>query len=900
MLLSPGTRLGPYEILAPLGAGGMGEVYRARDTRLGRTVAVKVLAAHLAGHADLRQRLEREAKAISSLSHPNICVLHDIGHQEGVDFLVMEFLEGETLAKRLEKGPLPLAQVLTCGMQVADALDKAHRRGLVHRDLKPGNIMLTATGAKVLDFGLAKSHPRGAGVSALSVPPTQSSPLTAEGAIVGTFQYMSPEQLEGKDADGRSDIFSLGAVLYEMAAGKKAFPGKSQYSVASAILEKDPEPIRAAQPRTPPALERVVSRCLAKDPEDRWQTARDLAVELKWMAQSGAETGFAAGETAAAPVPRQRRERLWMTATAVLGLATLVLLAGFVFLQWGAPDIEPLRAYILPPEGAAIPASGISGGPAVISPDGKLLAFVAATPEGTRLLWVRPLGSLAAQSLAGTEGAMFPFWSPDSRSLGFFALGKLKRIDLAGGPPLPLCDVGGARGGAWNSGGMILFTPSSTSGLFLVSASGGKATPLTKLDLSGAGGSHRWPHFLPDGKHFLYLNRGAVPSSTVTGTEGVYVASLDGRLNKLLVRAVSNMAYSSGYLLFARESGLTAQAFDAKRLEITGDSIAVAGQVQFDVLFSLAAFSASKKGVLTYHSGGARQNSTRLVWFDATGKELGVLGDQEVYFGLRLSPDGKKAAVDLVDVATRNWDVWIYDLSRGARTRFTFDPAIDRYPVWSPDGNRIVFASGRKGPFSLYAKPSGGAGADEPLLVTAPNLYPADWSPDGRYILYSPDDPRTGRDLWVLPLFGDRKPLPFLQTQFNENQYARFSPDGRWVAYVSDESGADQVYVAPFPGPGGKWQISASGGNFPAWRGDGKEIVFLSTDDKLVATAVNARGADFQVGTSRTLFQARPARIGLPFDVSRDAQRFLMNTAPAERSGIPVTLVVNWTAGLKK
>ncbi len=544
MTLSAGAKLGPYEVLAAIGAGGMGEVYRARDTRLDRMVAIKVLPAHLAGNPDLRQRLEREARAISSLSHPHICVLHDIGHQDGTDFLVMEYLEGETLAKRLEKGPLPPAQLLTYGMQMADALDKAHRHGLIHRDFKPGNIMLTATGAKILDFGLAKARPSSAGVLSLSALPTQDSPLTAAGAVVGTYQYMSPEQLEGKEADGRSDIFALGAVLYEMATGKKAFPGKSQYSVASAILEKDPEPIRMVQPKIPAALERVVSRCLAKDPEDRWQTARDLAIELKWLAQSGLQGSPTAGDGAAAPVPRKVRQPIWMAATAALALATLGLLAVVVFLQRSTPDVQLLRAFILPPEGTSFSTSGITGGPAMLSPDGKQLAYVAIAAEGKRMLWVRPLGSLAKQALTGTEGALFPFWSADSRSLGFFAQGKLKRIDLAGGPPMTLCDAANSRGGAWSRDGVILFTPNTTSGLFRVPASGGSPVVLTKLDPSRGEGSHRWPQFLPDGKHFLYLNRRPAASSGVAETEGIYVSSLDGKENKLVVRAVSNMAYA--------------------------------------------------------------------------------------------------------------------------------------------------------------------------------------------------------------------------------------------------------------------------------------------------------------------------------------------------------------------
>jgi tRNA A-37 threonylcarbamoyl transferase component Bud32/WD40 repeat protein len=721
MALSAGTKLGPYEILAPIGAGGMGEVYKARDTRLDRTVAIKVLPAHLAANEQLRQRLEREARAVSSLSHPHICVLHDVGHQDGTDFLVMEYLEGETLAGRVARGPLPLEQIFTIATQIADALDKAHRQGVVHRDLKPGNVMLTKAGAKLMDFGLAKTT---ASATALlsSVAVTQSSPVTAAGTIVGTFQYMSPEQIEGREADARSDIFAFGLLLYEMATGRRAFEGKTQASVIGAILATEPPPISSLQPLTPPALERLVKTCMAKDANERRQTMHDILLDLKWITEGGSQAGVPAPVIAR----RKNRERIWMGAAVVLLVATLGLAAMVILYQRAASDVRPLRAFVLPPEGATFGVSGGSGGPVVISPDGKRLAFVATTSDGKRMLWTRSLESLTAQPLSGTEEAMFPFWSPDSRSLGFFAQNKLKKIDIAGGPPLALCDTSGnPRGGTWGREGVILFTPSTTSPLFRTSASGSPPTQVTKLEADIKVGTHRWPHFLPDGRHFLYVARATGPGGTQqSGAEGIYVGSIDGKESKLLVRAISSGAYASGNVLFVREGTLMAQAFDPKLLEVTGDAFPVAEQVQFDLAYSLAAFSASENGVLAYHAGGVLENNSKLLWIDRTGKEIGGLGDAAAYYDQRISADGQKVAVSLFDPSARTIDIWIYEVARGLRTRFTFDPSFERFPVWSPDGSRVVFGSTRKGQYDLFVKPASGAGTEELLLTTGLNLYP--------------------------------------------------------------------------------------------------------------------------------------------------------------------------------
>ncbi len=885
MSLQAGHKLGPYELGEAIGAGGMGEVYRARDTRLDRTVAIKVLPAHLADSPELRQRFEREARAISSLNHPHICSLYDVGYQDGVSFLVMEYLEGETLAQRLERGAMPLSDVLKYAVQIADALDKAHRQGVVHRDLKPGNIMLTPSGAKLMDFGLAKSSLALASVSSLTAPAHVTSPITTKGMIVGTFQYMSPEQVEGKEVDARSDLFAFGAVLYEMLTGRRAFQGKSQLSVASAILEKEPEPISALQPMTPPALDRTIRKCLAKDPEDRWQTARDLQLELKWIAESGSQ----AGAPAVVIAGRKQRELLAWIAAAAFALLAVAFAVGFVMRAPLPP--RALSATILPPDKTNFVA-------AVVSPDGARLAFTARGTDGTLKLWVRSLDALSAQPLSGTDGATLPFWSADNRSLGFFTPdSKLKKIDASGGPPTTLCDVpGAARGGTWNREGVILFGIVGRNGIQRVSSAGGAATPVTKLDEARKDANHRWPVFLPDGRHFLYNVRTA--DRTEAQGESLYVGSLDGKVNKKLLPANFMVQYSSGHILFVRESTLMAQPFDAKRLELAGDAFPIAEQISTNAGFGFAALSASDNGVLAYRTGGGQVGS-KLVWFDRQGKELGVLGDQALYINPKISANGQKVAVDISDPKIGPPDVWVYDVVRKLRTRLTFDPQADMVPVWSPDGTRVLFRSNRKGADDLYVKDASGAGNDDPLLESGEYKEPSSWSADGKFILFTSSGPKTRQDIWVLPLGGDRKPFVFLQTEYAESE-AVFSPDGRWVAYRSNESGRDEIYVKPFPGPAGRWQVSVGGGTRPKWRRDEKEIFYLTDDDKIMSAEIRVKGAALEVGAVKALFQARPQRPGWLYDATGDGQRFLVNTTAVEQSASPVTLVVNWTAGLKK
>jgi Tol biopolymer transport system component len=887
MTLSAGQKLGPYELGEAIGAGGMGEVYRARDTRLDRTVAIKVLPAHLADSSDLRQRFEREARAISSLNHPHICSLYDVGHQDGVSFLVMEYLEGETLAQRLERGALPLSDVLKYGVQIADALDKAHRQGVVHRDLKPGNIMLTPQGgAKLMDFGLAKSAIAAASISSMTAPAHASSPITTKGMIVGTFQYMSPEQVEGKEVDARSDLFAFGAVLYEMMTGRRAFQGKSQLSVASAILEKEPEPISVIQPLTPPSLDRTIRKCLAKDPEDRWQTARDLQLELKWIAEAGSQ----AGAPAVVVAGRKQRERWAWIATAAFAVLAIAFAVGFVL---RAPQPPPvLRATILPPD-----KNNFDLG-MVVSPDGTRLAFTARGSDGILKLWVRSLDALSAQPLSGTDGAYLPFWSGDSRSLGFFSAdGKLKKIEASGGPPITLCDIPAfARGGTWNRDGVVLFGMVGRNGIQRVSSAGGAATPVTKLDEARKDANNRWPVFLPDGQHFLYNVRSA--DRSLAQGEELYVSSLDGKVNKKLLPVSFNVQYASGHILFVRESTLMAQPFDTKRLEFAGDAFPIAEQVLTNGGVGYAAISPSDNGVLAYRTGTALIGS-KLAWYDRQGKELGVLGDQAIYFNFKISSSGQKVAVDISDPKIGPPDVWVYDVVRKLRTRLTFDPQADMLPVWSPDGTRVVFRSARKGPDDLFMKDASGAGNDELLFESAENKVATSWSADGKLLLFDSNNLKTRRDIWILPMTGERKPYVFLQTEYQESE-AVFSPDGRWVAYRSNESGRDEIYVKPFPGPAGRWQVSTGGGTRPKWRRDGKELFYMGDDDKIMSAEIRMKGTAIEVGTVKPLFQARAQRPGSLYDATADGQRFLVNTSVVEQASSPVTLVVNWPAGVKK
>jgi len=867
----------------------MGEVYRARDTRLDRIVAIKVLASHLSSSPELKQRMEREARAISSLNHPHICHLYDIGSQDGTDYLVMEFLEGETLADRLRKGAMPLNEVYKIGIAIAEALAVAHRQGIVHRDLKPGNIMLTQGGAKLMDFGLAKplgvqTVASGTVPSFTALPtmsgPSPMTPLTTAGSIVGTIQYMSPEQIEGKEADARSDIFAFGAVLYEMAAGKRPFEGKSQISLASAILEKEPESISALKPQVPIALEHVVTTCLQKNPEERYQTAHDIKLELQWIARERPVPATTAVAPAPAPSPLG-----WVAAVVVALLLGSV--AGFLLHRPSSPAVS-MRTVIDPPPGAAFRLTDDAGGPPVISPDGSTLAFTATDQQGKNGLWVRPMNSVEARALAGTDDAIFPFWSPDSRSLGFFVNGKLKTIDVNGGSGVVVCDALLGRGGAWAASGVIVFSPGPIGPLVRVNANGGNPVEVTKID-THQHSSHRWPFFLPDGKHFLYLalNHDRAQS----GNDAIYYASLDGRENRLLLRTQSSAVYARGFLFFVRGDQLMAQAFDPANGTLSGDPQGVAKGVISDATTWHTDASAADNGLLVFGSGGS--GDVQLVWLDRKGNQIGVAADK--FTSLRyaqISPQGDRVALQ-IDTGTN--DIWVLDPARGVRTRLTFGPVSNNVPVWSADGKWIAYFSLRDGKSTIYRKASDGSGAEELLVTDERGVVPTDWSRDGKTLLYQRGPLGGPFDMWLLPLEGERKPRMLLAHAGD----GLLSPDGHWLAYDSIESGSPEVYVVPFGGGAGKWQVSPSGGGIPQWSGDGKELYYLDATSSIQAVTVKQAGGALQFSAPQTLV-SRLTILSIPFfSVTPDGKKILVSRV-AQQVSPSVTVVTNFTEGLKK
>jgi serine/threonine protein kinase len=906
MPLAPGYRLGPYEILAPIGAGGMGEVYKARDSRLERTVAIKVLPSHLSSNPDLRARFEREAKAISALQHANICVLHDVGQESGIDFLVMEYLEGETLAARLTRRPLSFDEVLGIAIQIADALDAAHRNGVVHRDLKPGNIMLTKSGAKLMDFGLAKPYALGASgslpaFSAVATMTSPASPITTAGTVVGTVQYMSPEQIQGQPTDVRSDLFAFGATLYEMLTGKRAFDGKSQLSVASAILEKEPEPLNKLQPLTPPSLERAVTRCLAKDPEERWQSARDVASELRWIA--GGEPGRrTAGSQAVAN--QRKRELLYAALALVFFLAAILSLV--LYRRSVQVPARPIVSSIAAPENVRFSFIGPASGAPALSPDGHALSFCGLDESGTTKLWVHPLDSTTAHPLNGTEGASDPFWSPDSRTLGFFAENMLKTIDSRGGPAVVVAPAPDETGGSWNRDGTILFA--TGNGFFRVAASGGSPALAAGIDTAK---TPIWgtPKFLPDGQHFLYWAGSGDPALA-----GTYLASLDGKERRLLVKDDATAVYASGFLLDVRGGALMAQSFDSSRGQLKGDVLSVVQSVATG--FTGALFDVSQNGILIFNSGNL--NTKRLVWFDRTGKNLGATGEVGDYYDLRLSPDGRKLAVNAgYPAGAANSEIWVDELTRSLHMRLTIDPETDHgIPVWSPDGRTVAFSAlTGKARAGIYQKSANGAGGEE-LILPAENstvqIWPTSWSHDGKFILYTHGTLSLATaDIWVLPLARDRKPHLFMKSPAVVYD-GQFSPDGRWVAYTSRESGRDEVYVVPFDAAnlqspvseasnvrgGSKWVISNNGGRYPRWRGDNKEIFYVSPANQIMAAQVAENGDGLEVSTAQVLFRSLIAGAQAPYDVTSDGTKFVINS-PSELS-TPLTLMVNWAAILRK
>ena len=907
MALTNGTKLGPYEIQSPLGAGGMGEVYRAKDTRLDRTVAIKVLPSHLSSDPELKQRMEREAKAISALQHANICTLYDIGTQDGTNFLVMEYLEGQTLAERLGKGALPLDQALKIGTEIAQALEKAHLQGIIHRDLKPANIMLTKAGAKLMDFGLAKPElsiaSRSIGPLTPSTPTMNlasltaaASPLTQKGSIVGTFQYMAPEVLQGAEADARSDLFSFGCVLYEMATGRRAFDGKSQLSVFTAILEKDPEPITASQPLAPPILDRVVRACLAKDPADRFQSAHDVAMDLRWMAGS-------TPTESAKPSPHFNKS--WTAVFAALLLA-VVGLAAFGGYRWARSSEEAvsIHAEIPPPGKFSLDTTGDAGGMPVLSPQGDKIAFVAHSGEN-KLLWVRSLSGDAAQALNGTNGASHPFWSPDGRYIGFFAGGKLMKIPATGGPIGALADAPNSRGGSWGANDVIVFAPDFQGALVKVSAQGGTTAPATVLDKTKHS-THRWPWFLPDGKYFIFLatsHTGGDPKQN-----GIYFASVDSTESHLVLATDSAAQYASGYLLYRANTALVAQPFDPHNGTLSGSPVPLVNSIRDDVGVWRSIFAVSQNGLLIYQAGSADSARSHLVWFDRSGKALAdydpqesTITDARALLGVRdvgLSPDNKRVAF------ASGTGIWTLDLDRKTKTRITFDQQVVQEPAWSPDGKTLIFSAQVTtggGNVEIRSKAADGSGTEKTLSAEQNSYRYPGWSPDGKYLTYLCCDGEKMVSLWIRPVDGDEKPVAVVQPPSPQSNlyFYRISPDSHWVAYVSDESGQDEIYLTTFPEGKGKWRVSSNGGYYPAWSGNGKELFYSGLTDDFFACPVTPKGSEIEVGTPQHLFHTPLPAIGILFDVSSDGKRLLVNRAEEEAQA-PLQLVTNWLAELKK
>lgn len=899
MALPAGKKFGPYEIVAPAGAGGMGEVYRAVDTRLNRTVAVKILPAHLAEKPAALERFQREARAISQLSHANICQLYDLGQQDGIHYIVMEFLEGETLGARLAKGRLPLELVLRYGAEIAEGLEQAHRTGVVHRDLKPGNIMITRTGAKLLDFGLAKTAapvvPQSSSLSATMTSADLAQPLTAEGTVIGTYQYMSPEQIEGREADARSDIFSFGAVLYEMATGRRAFEGKSQVTVASAILEKDPEPISAHQPLAPPTLQHVVQGALMKDPDSRWQSAGDIARQLRWISSVDTTTG---AKRVALPHPKWRERAWWVAGVAAL----LGLLLWFAF--FNEPHARVIRASIMAPAGAGFDFMGDFSGPPEVSPDGTKIAFAAHAPKERNVIWVRRLDTAAAEKLAGTEGAYRQFWAADGKSIGFFSDGKLRKISASGGPVTILADAPNARGGTWSADNVIVYAPDYRDSLWKINAGGGQPVRATHLDASKHS-THRWPSFLPDGKHFLFLATNHAGGRREDN--GIYLGSVDSTENRLVLSTDAGGLYSSGYLLFHQQNALMAQKFNPASGTLSGESMTLANDVLHDNGTFHTVFSVAEKGVLVYEPGSNAIGDTAALWMDRNGKVLGPVAEPAAYKGGVLSPDGKRLAMA---VGEPKADIWIFDLQHGSRTRLTFDAATHQMPAWSSDGQRVTFMS-QLGAFvmagtSLHARSANGGGQDEILIDS--KSFPGDqvtltwpqWSPDNRYLVYLLQSGPSGGAVWALPTTPGAKPQLVVKPESPTGKvvFVRLSPDGRWLAYSSNDGSREEVYVTAFPSGEGRWQVSREGGTYPVWRRDGKEIFYLGLDGHLYATQVEPHEKSFDLRSSGPLFELRNTfALGSPFDVSPDG-RFMVLTQP-EGDMAPMTLVLNWTAEVK-
>jgi Tol biopolymer transport system component len=892
MALSAGTRLGPYEILDAIGAGGMGEVYRARDSRLGRDVALKVLPEAFARDPDRMVRFEREAKVLASLNHPNIASLYGLEESNGARALVMELVEGPTLSARIQQGSLPLAEALPVAKQIAEGLEYAHERSIIHRDLKPSNVKLTPEGqVKILDFGLAKALEGESTEEELRNSPTLSAAATRAGVLLGTAAYMSPEQARCKRVDRRTDIWAFGCVLYEMLSGLLAFGGETTSDILACVIRAEPD-WSSLPASVPSRLRELLRRCFQKDPKQRLQAIGEARVTIEeLLAGSPDVTAF----TAPTDAHLKLRERLaWSTAVALLAIAALLLAIGY-FSSMPKPA-QPVVSQIGAPENTKFVLAGMSAGPPVVSPDGNWLAFAARGADGRQVLWVRSLDGITEQPLAGTEGATFPFWSSDSRSLAFFANGKLNRIDASGGPLLALCDAVSGRGGSWGPDGTILFALLSGP-IFRVPASGGTPQPITKLTGSLNQFSHRWPQFLPDGKHFLFLGQ-----ATSSGDSTMYAGSLDSGEPKVLLRNESNAIYAPpGYLLFLRQETLLAQPFDANKLQLTGEAAPLAGHGGVDSNMAKGNFSVSENGILVYANGS--MSEARLLWFDRSGKQLAETAGVDLYGFPRISPDGRKLVVSKLSAASSS-GIWIFDLNHNTSSRLTFFAGKDAMPVWSPDDKFIAFASNQGANRHIYQQAANGSGTATPLVAAQGDEILPSWSSDGRYLVFQSHSNQGNSpwEIWAAPLFGDRKTFPVAQNPHFLQGDAALSPDGKWLAYDTDETGRPEVYLMPFLHGGGKWQLSTSGGGCSRWRADGKELFYMSLDNKLMSVEISEQASSVVIGKVQPLFQANPVPRApeCMYDVTPDGQKFVVVTLALEPGSQPLTLTLNWPALLKK
>jgi len=898
--IEPGTKLQHYELVEKIGEGGMGEVWLARDVRLERDVAVKVLPADYASNEQFKARFAREGKTISALNHPHICTLHDIGKEGEVHFLVMERLEGEPLSKRIqERGALPLDDALELGSQVASALAAAHRAGIVHRDLKPDNVFLTRSGAKLLDFGLAKTATEAPSpLDGLSTAPTMEKPLTQEGTILGTFQYMAPEQLEGIEADARTDIFALGALLYEMATGRRAFEGGTKTSLIAAIVTSQPPLISSVQTMTPPAFDHLVRKCLEKDPEDRWQSAGDVAGQLRFILTEGSAAHTIPTDGTGgieAPTPGKRTFVPWALA-ALLAVVTLIF--AVMLLGRTAPDRRVVRASLSPPRDSALVPYDMLG--ASLSPDGRRLAFAANNTTGGTRIWIRDLATMTAEPLPESDGGGYPFWSPDGQHLGFFAGGKLRRVDLRGGSPRDLADAPSGRGASWSRDGVILFAPNITSGIHRVSAEGGEATPLTPYDPEKET-TQRWPHFLPDGRHFFFLSRVLGPDLSERGR--LMLASLDDPEPQLLLDDSTNAVYvEPGHVIYGRRSDLVARPFDLSSLSFTGDAVPLLPEkVSYWEPKNLIVFTASGDGKLIYLPEATRQSV--LQWYERGGRPLATLGEPDYYLHPNLSPDGSRIAVVRGKPQSGDQEIWILDVDGGREERLIFEKGDYESPLWSPDGSRLIYGCTPNSARDVCMK-SASRGGEGEVIFESPNWNQiGSWTHDGKGVLFTEQFPETVRDVLRLDLDKPGEPTILIRTPFDEI-YPQHSPDGRFIAYLSDESGRYEVYVCGADDSSQKWQISVEGGFPPRWSGDGDELFFVEPDGDLMAVAasVDAGGA-LRAGRPEKLFTLPEMPLNLmPLfaDVSPDGQRLLLNLPTESRTSVGFHVVLDWPGLLER